>query len=626
MTTPFCINSLDSLKTFLNKKITKNHLFKYDIIFIDREISKAQMEIIFDKQFFVFSLNQIIKGKITRTEFFNKLKELKVLEQCVKTKNQSVNTSQNETNKRTRNPEFIRVNKIKDTRMLSSAFTITSLKKKPMSPNIINKGFGFKSPNRFSQKKVPDLNNLSISPLLYKKNKYPIKQLDANKKIFDAIKPEAFKSKKGYSKNQKLKLYSMDFNTQNLKYFFKSQQNKTVTNSNAKTTINEAIKNVKKSLNKTEKMTPVNNSLIPSINNKRPPKQDNLSSEISPLLKKVNCPDFDIFSLDSVTKEKAPIFVANEIVKGLSIVSTPKVDKKTLSQFIDAAVAGYSRKNAVYHNDLHGADVMQTVFTMLTRGNYQKKMVLDDVSMFAILIGSLCHDLRHTGQNNLFHVNTKSEIALRFNNISVLENYHIANIFELTKNDKLNIFKNFNEDEYKLIKKRIHDGIIATDMANHNRVIDSIKELKIEYDIEEKKGDISSIFTKEKNPDKVLELQQTLLNMLIHTADISNPGKPDNISAKWTEKVYEEFFRQGDLEKKMGIAVSAMCDRDVTNVNKCMIGFINFIVMPTIDLLHSILPEIPEYSENIRQNLKKHESLWEIDQEKMKKEEEQKKN
>ena len=37
--------------------------------------------------------------------------------------------------------------------------------------------------------------------------------------------------------------------------------------------------------------------------------------------------------------------------------------------------------------------------------------------------------------------------------------------------------------------------------------------------------------------------------MLIHSADISNPAKPSKISQQWTDKVYKEFFRQGDLEK-----------------------------------------------------------------------------
>ena len=107
---------------------------------------------------------------------------------------------------------------------------------------------------------------------------------------------------------------------------------------------------------------------------------------------------------------------------------------------------------------------------------------------------------------------------------------------------------------------------------------------------------------------KLFDAQQCILNMGLHTADISNPAKPAKISEKWTDKVYEEFFRQGDTEKKLGIQVSLMCDRETTSINKAMIGFINFVVKPTIDILVNIIPEVNDYSEYIRGNLKKYET------------------
>ena len=119
-----------------------------------------------------------------------------------------------------------------------------------------------------------------------------------------------------------------------------------------------------------------------------------------------------------------------------------------------------------------------------------------------------------------------------------------------------------------------------------------------------------NIMFKETDANKLFDAQQEVLNMLIHSADISNPAKPSKISQQWTDKVYEEFFRQGDLEKSMGIPISMMCDRLSTNVNQAMIGFISFVVMPTIDILFNILPELPEYSKNIQENLKKHQIIY----------------
>ena len=330
-----------------------------------------------------------------------------------------------------------------------------------------------------------------------------------------------------------------------------------------------------------------------------------LSIKITNILSKIDSPDFDIFSLDSLTDAKGSLFVAEEIIDRLDIVKSEIIERDILKNFLNEIVENYSRENAYYHNDLHAADVMQTLYTMLIKGNLKAKMKLDDLSKFAIIVGALGHDLKHPGQNNMFHITTRSKIAIRYNDKSVLENYHIANIFKIAKEDKYNIFKPFRPEEYRIMRRRIVEGILATDMKKHQKVIGKIKNRAEVYSIKNGKN-FNKMFN-ETDANKLFDAQQEVLNMLIHSADISNPAKPSKISQQWTDKVYEEFFRQGDLEKKLEIPISMMCDRLTTNVNQAMIGFISFVVMPTIDILFNFLPEIPEYSKNIHENLKKHQ-------------------
>ena len=365
--------------------------------------------------------------------------------------------------------------------------------------------------------------------------------------------------------------------------------NKNVNNNNESKNVVEANENN----NKTEP-----NFIIKKLN-------PELSIKITNILSKINTPEFDIFSLDSLTDAKGSLFVAEEIIDRLDIVKSDIFERNVLKSFLNELVEGYSRENAYYHNDLHAADVMQTLYTMLIKGSLKPKMKLDDLSEFAIVVGALGHDLKHPGQNNMFHITTRSKIAIRYNDKSVLENYHIANIFKLVKNDKFNIFKPFKPEEYRIMRRRIIEGILATDMKKHQKVIGKIRNRAEVYKI--KNGKNFNIMFKETDANKLFDAQQEVLNMLIHSADISNPAKPSKISQQWTDKVYEEFFRQGDLEKSMGIPISMMCDRLSTNVNQAMIGFISFVVMPTIDILFNILPELPEYSKNIQENLKKHQ-------------------
>ena len=355
------------------------------------------------------------------------------------------------------------------------------------------------------------------------------------------------------------------------------------------------------------------NIIMEGVNSKRRESADVFSTVLSPsvsakiisLMTRLDYPDFDIFVLDELMNEKASVIIGSEILKRIDLVKSGVIDIPILRNFLVKVVDSYSRQNAIYHNDLHAADVMQTLFTMIMRGDLQAKMKLGDLDKFAMLVGAICHDLKHTGQNNTFHINTRSKIAMRYNDISVLENFHIAQTFKLLSQDQYNILKHFKPEEYRILRRRMIEGIISTDMANHQKVLSATKA-KIETYKINKGVNFTKIFDVE--TAKLFDAQQCILNMCLHTADISNPAKPSKISEGWTAKVYEEFFRQGDMEKKLNMQVSLMCDRETTSINKAMIGFINFVVKPTIDILVNLIPEVSEYGDNIRGNLKKHEA------------------
>ena len=351
-----------------------------------------------------------------------------------------------------------------------------------------------------------------------------------------------------------------------------------------------------------------------SINNRR--RSTNLNTLVSPSIvasmydqmRKIDKCDFNIFELDSLLGKKTVIYVATEILNTFPFVDSGDVPSNILKNFITQIVEHYDREKAIYHNDLHAGDVMQTSYTIFNQGNLRNKMKLKELDLFAMLVGALCHDYKHPGTNNIFQINTHSKYALRYNDTSVLEMYHLAQTFKELKHDEYNIFKNFSPEEYRICRRRMIDGILATDMANHQKVLSGAKTLAETFNIKKGKN-FENIFNEQKDNKSMVKLfdtQQTMLNMIIHTADISNPGKPDKISGEWTKRVYAEFFVQGDMEKKLNITVSMFCDRETTNVNKAMIGFISFVVGPTIDTLTNLIPEVYDYTEYCRNNLRKH--------------------
>jgi hypothetical protein len=354
---------------------------------------------------------------------------------------------------------------------------------------------------------------------------------------------------------------------------------------------------------------------VPKASNKKR-RSTNLTNLISPSIvasmydqmNKIDKCDFNIFEVDQILGKKTSIYIAIEILNKFPFVENNDVPSDILKNFTSQIVEHYDRVNAIYHNDLHAGDVMQTSYTIFIQGDLKKKMKLKDLDIFALLVGALCHDYKHPGTNNLFQINTKSKYALRYNDTSVLEMYHLAQTFKELQHEDYNIFKNFSPEEYRICRRRMIDGILATDMANHAKVLSTMKTYTESYNIV-KGENFEKIFQendKNKSLVKLFDKQQDMLNMIIHTADISNPGKPDKISGEWTKRVYGEFFIQGDMEKELNLPISTFCDRNTTNVNKAMIGFISFVVGPTIDTLTNLVPEVYDYTEYCRGNLKKH--------------------
>ena len=74
-----------------------------------------------------------------------------------------------------------------------------------------------------------------------------------------------------------------------------------------------------------------------------------------------------------------------------------------------------------------------------------------------------------------------------------------------------------------------------------------------------------------------------LMEILLHCADVSNPYKPFELCSKWADLVVFEFCAQGDREKKEGLEISPMMDRDTINLFNMQMGFIEFVCSPLIE-------------------------------------------
>lgn len=104
--------------------------------------------------------------------------------------------------------------------------------------------------------------------------------------------------------------------------------------------------------------------------------------------------------------------------------------------------------------------------------------------------------------------------------------------------------------------------------------------------------------------DPLLDQQerQMMCQIILHAADISNPLRPWPVCRNWSTLVCQEFFRQGDEEKKHGLPVSPNMDRDC--VTQMMVGmqFGDYIVGPFFELFATLFPRADTLVQQLKQN------------------------
>jgi hypothetical protein len=94
-----------------------------------------------------------------------------------------------------------------------------------------------------------------------------------------------------------------------------------------------------------------------------------------------------------------------------------------------------------------------------------------DLQVMAGLLACMLHDVAHPGVNNNFLIGIKHQKALRFNDISVLENHHCAFTFKLLLDTKNDIFELLSVAQYWNVTQIITKMIISTDTINQFELI-----------------------------------------------------------------------------------------------------------------------------------------------------------
>jgi len=189
----------------------------------------------------------------------------------------------------------------------------------------------------------------------------------------------------------------------------------------------------------------------------------------------------------------------------------------------------------------------------------------------------------HPGTNNKYQIDSGSELAMLYNDQSVLENHHISLAWKVLNAPRSNFLRGADGEFRTRVRQIVIQCVLGTDMTKHAEKVNTLKATIQHIQQEDAKCNGLELDTKYK--DNMLELA-------LHVADISNPAKAFPIARKWAYRISEEFFAQGDLQKREKMDVLPLFDREKTKVNKAQIGFISFVVQPLFEIWGAIITEV----------------------------------
>lgn len=292
--------------------------------------------------------------------------------------------------------------------------------------------------------------------------------------------------------------------------------------------------------------------------------------------------------------EELVLFVV-DVYKALGLAKRFKIDEPTLVNFVSAVQKRYH--DHPFHNFRHGFSVMQTAYILVRDSELGN--VLTELDTLALITSALCHDIDHPGVSNDHLINAGSALALMYNDRSVLENHHTFTLFELLRKPQYNILGQLTDEEFSMCRKMMISAIMATDMKQHMMIASRAQALV------HKMTDSGEFpLTIQSEVDR-----ETLIELVLHTCDLSGQTMCSSLAKAWTKGVLSEFIQQAEREAVEGIPVAPFMQGldDRLNQVKTQIAFISYVVQPLWNTFSIIFPKAKFAYDNLQNNLKEYE-------------------
>jgi len=277
--------------------------------------------------------------------------------------------------------------------------------------------------------------------------------------------------------------------------------------------------------------------------------------------------------------------ILGRLFESMFNLSDIHINTKTLCNFFFEAEKHYH--DNPFHNFYHITCVTHFCYMLMKASKGVELLNGNMFYIFSVMLSAVVHDIDHPGNSNLYEINSKSELALLYNEQSVLESHHCSMAFRIMRYNNSDVLGELPPSNYKDVKKTIVNCILATDMSVHFELIDLVKKkVASGWDLQ----DSNDIFF--------------FCRIILHASDLSNPVRPFHLAKLWAGRICAEFNNQVELEKKLDLPVLGfMITPDEKTLCKNEIGFASFVVAPMWRNLELLFPDFAHLVVQLNNNL-----------------------
>ncbi|XP_017282856.1 cAMP-specific 3',5'-cyclic phosphodiesterase 7B isoform X2 [Kryptolebias marmoratus] len=315
---------------------------------------------------------------------------------------------------------------------------------------------------------------------------------------------------------------------------------------------------------------------------------DDYLGQAAHMLSKADTWNFDIFLFDRLTNGNSLVTLMCHLFNVCGLIHHFQLDMVKLHRFLGLVQDDYHSHNP-YHNAVHAADVTQAMYCYMKEPKLAEQLTPLDVLLG--LMAAAAHDVDHPGVNQPFLIKTRHHLASLYQNTSVLESHHWRSTVGMLRESGL--LSHLPADMSQDIEQQLGSIILATDISRQNEFLLSFREHLDSRDLDL----------------QLASHRHFILQIALKCADVCNPCRDWELSRQWSERVCEEFYRQGDLERKLNLEISPLCDKQTDSVPAVQIGFISYIVEPLFDEWQRFTEPSP-LSQLMMSNLHKNKARW----------------